>query len=497
MTDVTDLLPQQPERIERGPGATQAERYLHDLCDRTFLSAWSYSNLYRDQGKAALGGIGKELADVLVVFEKDVIVFSDKHCAFPDTGDIETGWARWFRRSVQKSAQQVWGAERWLRAFPERVFLDPSCTKRFPIDIPASPDVRFHRIVVAHGSSARCAAHFGAESSGSFMIVPAIVGDTHLGMPFTLGILDPGKGFVHVLDDTSLWTLLRNLDTVSDFVAYLSRKERFIQSGRLLSAAGEEDLLAHYLKTLGPDGMNDFVVPGGHDVMVFPEGLWHEFSERPERRAQLDADKISYAWDALIQKFNGNLLAGTLVGTTHPGFEHPERMLRFMARETRTRRRMLARSLIELLEKTPSDGTATRVIAPSHAGDPHYVFVLVPRRPGESDEAHRERRRKILEAYCLVTKVRFPDAQDIVGLATQSGIDKPGRSEDLLYFDARAWSPELEKEARGLHELGLLKRVRMTQAKESTFPHPAARQPCPCGSGRRYKNCHGRVGVSN
>jgi len=497
---VTEPSPSAPERVDRRDGATPAERYLGDLCERTFLSVWSYSGLYRDQGKGPGRGVGKELADLLVVFEHDVIVFSDKHCSFPDTGNIDIDWPRWFRRSVLKSAQQVWGAERWLRTHSDRVFLDPECTKRFPITIPATNDVRFHRIVVAHGSSRRCAEHFGGGSSGSFMIVPAIVGDAHLSMPFTVGLLDPTKGYVHVLDDTALWSLLTTLDTVSDFVAYLARKERFIQSERLISAAGEEDLLAFYLRQVGPDGIHDFVVPPDSHAVI-TEGMWHEFSQRPERLAQLEADKVSYAWDALIEKFNGNLLGGTLVGTTRPGFQNQERMLRFLAREPRTRRRMLARTIIDLLERTPSDRTATRIIAPSHPGDPYYVLVLCPVLKGEHHDAHRGRRRNILEAYCLVTKLRFPEAKDIVGLATESGIEEPGRSEDLLYFDAREWSPDLQREAQRLHQtVGLLKRVKMSRSKERTYPLTTPKvgrnRPCPCGSGRRFKNCCGRVGRS-
>ncbi|MDF2968019.1 MAG: topoisomerase [Nocardioidaceae bacterium] len=40
------------------------------------------------------------------------------------------------------------------------------------------------------------------------------------------------------------------------------------------------------------------------------------------------------------------------------------------------------------------------------------------------------------------------------------------------------------------------KKARSRQATASPAPPgaPAARQPCPCGSGRRYKNCHGRPG---
>ena len=97
--------PTQPDVITRGTGVTAAERYLARLCDETFLSVWSHAGLYRN--------VGKELTDLVVVFENDVILFSDKHCGFPDTGNIDIDWARWFKNSVQKAADQLYGAERW------------------------------------------------------------------------------------------------------------------------------------------------------------------------------------------------------------------------------------------------------------------------------------------------------------------------------------------------------------------------------------------------
>ena len=114
-------LPQkgQPRRetVTRSEGTTPSEKYLKKLCDRSFLSLWSYPSVFRDQGRTKGKGDGKEVADLLVVFENHVIVFSDKHIHFENTNDIVVGWSRWFRKAVLKSAQQTWGAERWIRQF--------------------------------------------------------------------------------------------------------------------------------------------------------------------------------------------------------------------------------------------------------------------------------------------------------------------------------------------------------------------------------------------
>ena len=80
--------PPQPIFV-RVEGVTDAERYLGTLCDRTFLSLWSHQGVYKSQGMKGGKGHGKEICDLLVVFEDHVIIFSDKDCVFPNTGNLE------------------------------------------------------------------------------------------------------------------------------------------------------------------------------------------------------------------------------------------------------------------------------------------------------------------------------------------------------------------------------------------------------------------------
>lgn len=463
----------QREPIHRADGITTAEKYLKRLCDHTFLSLWSYSGVCRDQGIARTGR-GKEVCDLLVVFEEHIIIFSDKDCEFPDTGNLELDWSRWFRRAVLKPAKQVWGAERWIKSYPNRLFLDLACTQPFPISLPDPLSAQFHRVVVAHNVSERCQAELGG--SGSLMIVPGIVGEAHCasfregGRPFAIGQLAPDKGYVHVLDDTSLDIVLRTLDTIMDFVNYLSRKEDLIRRGKLFTAAGEDDLLAFYLTHLNESGEHDFVMPPDYDGMVIDEGLWEDFVQSPERQAQLVANQISYSWDALIEAFSKHILENTQYYTTHPGIDTSERNIRFLAREPRTRRRLLARSLVEFIESTPSSYRATRVMLPSEEGDPFYVFLLLPHLQSVPYAEYREVRMKLLEACCLATKLKFPDALDIVGIATETGVDG-NRSEDAMYYDARGWGPEEQAEAQSLQEdLGLLTKTTMFQSTEKEYP---------------------------
>lgn len=311
MSDTPDISRSGPG-ISRADGITESERYLRKLCDRTFLSLWSYPNVYRDQ-RGSSKGDGKELCDLLVVFENHVIIFSDKDCAFPNSGDLTKDWSRWFRRAVVKSADQVWGAERWIKSHPDLLFVDRACEHRFPIDLPDPEKAVFHRIVVAHDSSDRCRQEFGG-GSGSLMIDSTITGTAHHEpsprggiRPFAVGDLDPDKGYVHVLDDTTLDIVMSTLDTITDFVQYLARKEALMRSGRAVFAAGEEDLLAFYLSDLDENEQYAFVIPPDIEGMFIEEGYWQDFKHSPQRKAQLEADEVSYVWDALIEQFNKHI----------------------------------------------------------------------------------------------------------------------------------------------------------------------------------------------
>ena len=75
-----------------------------------------------------------------------------------------------------------------------------------------------------------------------------------------------------------------------------------------------------------------------------------------------------------------------------------EKVMRFLAHENRTRRRMLTRSLFEIMDKNPKTMKTARVIKPSRSGDPYYVFLLLPHPEGVSEEEYREGRHKFLSA---------------------------------------------------------------------------------------------------
>jgi hypothetical protein len=123
------------ERAASAQGTTESERTLAKLAKRAFLSLWSYLNVYTDVGRPGPGD-GKELCDLLVVFGNDVLLFSDKDCEYKVGAEVKVAWPRWYKKAIEKSAKQLAGAERLLRNFPGRFFIDKACETPMPVPLP-------------------------------------------------------------------------------------------------------------------------------------------------------------------------------------------------------------------------------------------------------------------------------------------------------------------------------------------------------------------------
>lgn len=481
-----------PNPIIKSPGSTDSEKYLNYLCHKSFLSLWSYPNIFHKPGK--------EVCDLLVVFGDDIIIFSDKYCEFKDSGNLESDWLKWFRRAIENSVQQLWGAERIIKSFPNKLYLDSKCKNKIPININITENTRFHLISVAHGGSKKCKEVFKG-GSGSFITKSDTRGFKNHTEPFVIGDFDTSKTYAHVLDDTTLDVLLKNLDTVDDFIKYLNKKEILFRSKRVIITTGEEELLAYYLENANPEGEHDFAFPSNSDNILLPEGGWQSFQKKPARIAQLKENKISYLWDGLIEQFSKHALEGTQYANVG-GLEGVEKTLRFMAKESRFRRRILANFFFEALGRSRPNQRFLRV-STSLDGDtsPTYVLLFFPVLPIFKTEKHyREVRINFLHACMLVTRLKYPKSTDIIGIATESGIANPGRSEDAMYINGREWSKKDEKHAKQLQEkFEILVSPTETKVHHNEYPQTKKdlgknprNKPCICNSGLKYKKCCGK-----
>jgi len=501
--------------IEKSSGTNDSETYLSKLCDRTFLSLWSYPNVYRDQGRirtndGQLIGEGKELCDLLVVFENHILIFSDKNCAFTVNGDYETAWIRWYKRAIDNSASQIFGAERWIFKYPGLIYLDRECKQKFPINIPPINEAYVHRIVIAHGAAGKCQEYFHGDS-GSLFINNQILGKQHYDnrsceiKPFQIGMINPEKGFVHVFDDFSLDIVMRSVDTVSDFTDYLMEKERFLLEHKQIVAAGEEELLALYLTSTDQNGKKSFSSyynDQKYDSVIVSQGSWQDYTNSSLRARLVEANKTSYFWDALIDKFLFHVTTGTSGYMSSPSIVSQEEIFRILAKENRMRRRILSDMFLNFMNTTENDCVATRVVMPEQPLSPAYLFFLFPYRNEVEYNEYREVRRDLLSSHITVLKKQFPFLINIIGIATET---KDGNhSEDIAHLDASEWTEDDNEKACKLEKMMICEGVLNNRVISNwrTFEYPKDTKtkysgnkrnvPCPCGSGKKYKKCCGQ-----
>lgn len=361
----------------------KAEEFVFRICKNSFLSLWSYAN--------PLGKNNKELCDILIVCEPDIIIVSVKELKVTKSKDIIIDWKRWIRNAVEDSVKQIYGAERWIKSASNVVRRDG--TKG--LALPKKEEQRIHRIAVALGR--------GEE-------VPIFYGDF-------------GKGFVHVLDEISFNIILQELDTIKDFINYLLAKEEFYRSKTQTPLlAGEENLLAFYLS----QGRK---FPDEYDSVFLDNNLWEGMIRKPEYKKKKEADKISYVWDKLIDNISKSVLENKLEYSSSPG--HGEIILRAMAQEDRFSRRILGKSFAGFIAFSSKNILRARMV-PGPSGI-LYIFLATPH------TLERKYRRAELETRCFVARGLNQDFNTVIGIATEQYKPKAGRSFDLYYFYKPDW----------------------------------------------------------
>jgi hypothetical protein len=359
------------------------EQFVYDICQSSFLSLWSYAN---PQGESA----GKELCDVLVICDPDVIIFSVKEINVVANTDSQVQFERWTRKAIDASARQLYGAERWINASGKANVVRSDGTPGLPF--PPAERRRIHRVAIALG------------------------GEEHF--PLTFG--DLGKGFVHVFEKRGCETILRELDTIEDFIGYLRAKEEFFESHDVL-CPNEENLLAVYLSR------NRGFPTADQPIFIEPDS-WQGLVNRPEYKAKQVENRPSYIWDNLVEIIGKDVLDGSL--ELPPALTDSEKALRVMARENRFARRMLGKALSDFLHYAAEKKLDARMMqSPSGVG---YVFLA---HDGE-DAADRKYRNAALGLRCLVARNDMAECSTIIGIGSERPSSTPGFS-----FEHRLHAP--------------------------------------------------------
>lgn len=435
------------ERAAAAEGTTASERALARLARKAFLSLWSYANVFTDEDRSGSKGDGKELCDLLVVFGNNVVLFSDKHCAYQDDVATAIAWPRWYKRAIEKSVRQLAGAEKFARDFPQRIFLDKACQTKLPIVLPDPGVARYFLIAVTRGSHLAARAYFGGGSSGSLMLSTAIRGKQHYDEPFHVGFpLESGR-FVHVVDEVTVDLLLEELDTVPDLISYLKCKEEFLQQpGVEISVPGEEDLLARYMMTLREGEHALPHLPKHSSFIALPEGEWDAYASSPQRAAKRKADEISYAWDRLIERQSAFIRAGTAITVPGQPADHVdhERIMRALAEQNRLARRDLSTDLHHVLSRGGPGQLIARIKATGKPPNRAFVFLSFGRPAALTYDDYRAARMHAITVYCHGIQGGMPTLREAVGIASEP-FSEAESSQDMMYVDL---SQEMSDEER-------------------------------------------------
>lgn len=374
-----------------------SEDLVYQVCKRSFLSFWSYAN---PRGKQK----GKELCDILIVCDPDVIIVSVKDRKLTDRGDLSVDWARWRRNAIEDSCKQIYGAERWLKSAAHVVRGDGSRGLPFPKE----PDLRIHRVAVAFGGEDR---------------VPLQSGDF-------------GKGFVHVFDEISFATVLREFDTIPDFVTYMMDTESLADRAKVVAGHPEIDLLPSYLLSGRRFPTKMTKVPVG-------DGTWGDFTAGDAFKSKRVADEGSYVWDDLIEYLSEDATM------EHPNHDQPlsdtELVLRVMARESRFSRRLLGNALRQFLNLANQGALRTRLVK-SSVSQVAYVFLALP------SIVDREQRIAELANRCFIARGLNPQFTTVVGIATEREEDLEEHSVDYCYVNIPFWNDDYQRQLTSIQQ---------------------------------------------
>jgi uncharacterized protein YecA (UPF0149 family) len=111
----------------------------------------------------------------------------------------------------------------------------------------------------------------------------------------------------------------------------------------------------------------------------------------------------------------------------------------------------------------------------------------------------------MLEFACGAAKLKFSHLKKVIGIAIDAPKFSRINSEDFIVLDCENWSQEhqdyYEKANKELRffQTSALKEHRMhvtefpTDQKPRNLPKIGRNQLCPCGSGKKYKRCHGQA----
>lgn len=176
------------------------EDFVNGIAFNSFLEHWCYPSPKDERGDK------KEICDLLILFGDRLVIISVKNYEFNDF------YSRYFRRTIDKAVKQIYGAERKLFNSEKDTFIKHP--KRDIEKFPKEKVEEIHRVIVNLGEGVRFYP-FNKETKN--------------------------EKFITLLDKDAFQTIVRELDTIPDFLEYLKKREELFYDKVTTIMPGEED----------------------------------------------------------------------------------------------------------------------------------------------------------------------------------------------------------------------------------------------------------------
>jgi hypothetical protein len=373
-----------------------AEQLIGALCKDAFFEDFCFINPYYAKGK--------ELCDVLVVLGYVAIIWQIKNIKLKD--------GQFNHSDVEKAINQCRGARRKLLKLGTVTFKNVVGKEKI---IETSKIMEVFLIAAIEGGTPDFNKYYDDETNN--------------------------KGNVHIFLEGMTRFATKHLNTVTDFVEYLRKKETFLASHKnIILSGGEENLLAVYLQNKRTFGNMEEAKEV--DMMwANLEGAANTLENDDKEYAEkLEADHWSKGWDELIEKKRAALTQNG----SEPNDPDHDKFLQKMMNHSRFERRVLGRQYFDaavLAAKQPyRDSFVYKRLLPQDERGVTYLFLFFG-----NQNSPRETRQKILYATALAAKQIMPQNNMLIAVATELHMIKtPSNSFEWVMLDMAA--DEFEKE---------------------------------------------------
>lgn len=268
----------------------EGEDFVNELAYSSFFKYWCYPSPKNENGNK------KEICDLLILFNEVLIIFSVKNYEF------KQNHFRYFNNTINKATNQIAGALRILFNNNE-IFIK-------------HPDKNLEK--------------FPKEKIKKIYPIIVNLGDNVKFYPFNS--LTKNQDYISIFDKESFWTIAKELDTVSDFIDYLEKREELfkdkitvilpadefdfpvetqkefyklmdsnsIESTQIIISGTEKDLLAHFLKNERqfPSILKD---KKANSFYLQIDGDWNKFVKNNRYKNKKVADITSYFIDQFVE----------------------------------------------------------------------------------------------------------------------------------------------------------------------------------------------------